>query len=95
MHLFCDDMDTLTPQWKLSRRWTMTAICAPGLKRWRAEVAELKARLDSLLHHLGTKTWGQDCALGWSALGSIAQKAWLPVLGAAESWTLQAALVAG
>ena len=29
--------------------------------------------------------------IGVVGLGSIAQKAWLPVLGAAESWTLQAA----
>lgn len=34
---------------------------------------------------------GTRLRIGVVGLGSIAQKAWLPVLGAAESWTLQAA----
>lgn len=34
---------------------------------------------------------GTRLHIGVVGLGSIAQKAWLPVLGAAESWTLQAA----
>ncbi len=38
---------------------------------------------------------GTRLRIGVVGLGSIAQKAWLPVLGAAESWTLQAAPVAG
>ncbi len=34
---------------------------------------------------------GTRLRIGVVGLGSIAQKGWLPVLGAAESWTLQAA----
>lgn len=34
---------------------------------------------------------GTRLRIGVVGLGSIAQKAWLPVLGAAEGWTLQAA----
>lgn len=32
--------------------------------------------------------------IGVVGLGGIAQKAWLPVLGAASDWTLQGGLVA-
>lgn len=34
---------------------------------------------------------GTKLRIGVVGLGGIAQKAWLPVLGAAENWTLQAA----
>ncbi len=38
---------------------------------------------------------GTRLRIGVVGLGGIAQKAWLPVLGAAESWTLQAAWSTG
>ncbi|XNM67370.1 hypothetical protein ACLK2E_05900 [Escherichia coli] len=52
MHLFCDDMDSLIT--------VVEAVSPPGrpdlqmrVEALEAEVAELKARLDSVLAHLG------------------------------------------
>ncbi|HIE9772937.1 TPA: YceH family protein [Klebsiella pneumoniae] len=53
MHLFCDDMDTLITTVEALAPLDDDGDLRARVEALEGEVAELKARLDSLLHHLG------------------------------------------
>ena len=53
MHLFCDDMDTLITTVEALSPLEEEDDLRARVEALEGEVAELKARLDSLLHHLG------------------------------------------
>lgn len=53
MHLFCDDMDTLITTVEALSPLEDDDDLRARVEALEGEVAELKARLDSLLHHLG------------------------------------------
>ena len=53
MHLFCDDMDTLITTVEALAPLDDDDDLRARVEALEGEVAELKARLDSLLHHLG------------------------------------------
>ena len=53
MHLFCDDMDTLITTVEALAPLDDDGDLRARVEALEGEVAELKVRLDSLLHHLG------------------------------------------
>ncbi|MCY0693472.1 DUF480 domain-containing protein, partial [Klebsiella pneumoniae] len=53
MHLFCDEMDTLITTGEALAPLADDGDLRARVEALEGEVAELKARLDSLLHHLG------------------------------------------
>ena len=67
MHLFCDDMDTLITTVEALSPLEEEDDLRARVEALEGEVAELKARLDSLLHHLGGTKRGDKIAHrgGW------------------------------